>query len=62
MATGNVLLMMPVAVIDRVLLHNSSYGLHIDRKSCGSRQYYNASCPFAHLQVAYELYFTVSFL
>ena len=35
------------------------FGLHVYRKSHGSRKYYNASLPFTLQQVAYELYFVV---
>ena len=42
---------------DWFLLHNSIYGLHVDRQLCGSSQYCNASLLFAHQQVVYELCF-----
>ena len=61
--TGNVILpMMLIAVTDWFSLHNSIYGLYVDRKSCGFCQYYNAPLPFTYQQVAYELYFIIAFL
>ena len=38
------------------------YGLHAQRKSAGSRWYYNATSTFAYQQLEYNLYFTNSFL
>ena len=51
-----------VAVTDWFSLHNSIYGLQVNRKLCDSCQYFSALLLLAYHQVAYELCFIVLFL